>query len=170
MNRAALLKALAKAKLLLMDLDGTLTTGQVMILQGGDRQAFFSARDGYGLALLRENGLKLGIITGSVGTYVEERAKTLKIGILRAGTLKKLDSYREIRDELKLRDEEIVYIGDDFPDALVFPECGVGVAVADSMPSVLARADFITKAKGGEGAVREVAELIREAKGWGEVW
>lgn len=170
LSPAELKKRFKKTKLLLMDLDGTLTDSSVMVLPGNDRQAFFSVRDGYGLALLREHGIQLGIVTGSRGTYVEERAKSLKIEILRSGTLKKLAAYLEIRDELGLKDEEIVYVGDDFPDAAVFAHCGVGVAIGDGMPSVIARAHYVTKAKGGHGAIREVCEWIREAKGWPETW
>lgn len=158
-------QALKKIKLLLMDVDGTLTDGSITMLEGGARTARFSVRDGYGLMLLRHHGIRLGFITGSNHWYVDERAKSLKIDYVVKNTLQKVAAYRQIQTAAGVRDEEVAYIGDDYPDAELFPYIGVAIAVADAMDSVKTRAHAVTLQKGGQGAVREVVEWIREAQG-----
>jgi len=151
---------LLNIKLLLMDVDGVLTSGDIIYSSSGEELKKFNIQDGMGITLARMAGLKTGIITGRVSDMVKRRAEELKIDIISQGNFNKLKPYEDIRDREKLKDEEIAYIGDDLMDLCILNRVGFSVAVANARDEVKAVCDYVTIADGGNGAVREVIEKI----------
>lgn len=151
---------LSKIKMLLTDCDGCLTDGGMYYSEKGDELKKFNTKDGMGVAMLREKGIKFGIITGENIDLVCRRALKLKADECHIGISAKLDVLDFICKKHKLKPEEIAYIGDDRNDIDVIKAVGFGCSVADGTAEAKNAADYVTGAKGGEGAVREVAELI----------
>lgn len=149
-----------KIKCLLTDSDGVLTDGGMYYSEKGDELKKFNTRDGMGIRRLKEKGYITGIITSENINLVRKRADKLKVDILYLGVKNKINVINDICDKYKLTYEEIAYIGDDINDLEVIKSVGFGCAVHDAMPEVRAEAYYVTMAKGGEGAVREIAELI----------
>ncbi|HEX4131413.1 MAG TPA: HAD hydrolase family protein [Pirellulales bacterium] len=151
-------------ELILSDVDGVLTEGSIIFDNEGIELKRFHIRDGLGIKLWRRAGGKFGIVTGRNSHIVNLRAAELGIGIVRQGTEDKLAAAKEIMGQLELRPEQICYIGDDLPDLAAIQFAGVGVAVADACTEVRDAADYVTKAAGGRGAVRETVEWILKAQ------
>ena len=147
-------------KLVLMDVDGVLTSGDIIYSSSGEELKKFNIQDGMGITLARMAGLKTGIVTGRVSEMVKRRAEELKFDIISQGNFNKLKPYEEIREQEKLKDEEIAYIGDDLLDLCILNRVGFSVAVANARDEVKAVCDYVTIADGGIGAVREVIEKI----------
>jgi len=156
---------LEKIKLILMDVDGVLTTGKIIYSASGDELKEFDIQDGMGITLARMAGLKTGIITGRTSPMVQRRAEELKYDIISQGSFDKLPRYSEIRDQAGLSDAEICYIGDDVLDLSILKRVGFSVAVANAQDVVKARCDYTTTHRGGDGAVRESIEKILKAQG-----
>jgi 3-deoxy-D-manno-octulosonate 8-phosphate phosphatase (KDO 8-P phosphatase) len=156
---------LIKIKMLLMDVDGVLTEGDIIYSSSGEDLKKFNIQDGMGITLARRAGLKTGIITGRSSEAVTKRAEELKYDVISQGNFNKLKPYEEIRAQFGLEDEEIVYIGDDLPDLPVLQRVGFSVAVANARDEVKAVCDYITIAEGGKGAVREVIDKILKRQG-----
>jgi len=161
---ASLRTKLAKIKLLAMDVDGVLTDAGMYYSENGDELKKFNTRDGKGIELLRSAGIKIAFITSEKTKIVERRAAKLKIDELYQGTQDKLAAIREIISKYKLTNDEVAYIGDDINDLNVLQAVGLAITVADGLPENRSVAHYITRARGGEGAVREVATLILEAR------
>lgn len=153
-------------KAILVDVDGTLTNSCVLTGPEIQEQAMFSKRDGYGLKLLQKYGIKLGIITASVGGYIEKRAEALKFDFLYTGYLDKIKAFNSLLEKENLEPKNIAYIGDDYPDIPILKVAGFSGAVNDAMPLVKEKVHYITDQKGGDGAVREFTEVIRVARGF----
>jgi len=151
---------LINIKLILMDVDGVLTSGDIIYSSSGEELKKFDIHDGMGISLARMAGLKTGIITGRVSEMVKRRAEELKFDVISQGNINKLKPYEEIRDREGLSNEEIAYIGDDIPDICILKRVGFSVAVANARDEVKAICDYVTTAPGGKGAVREVIEKI----------
>jgi 3-deoxy-D-manno-octulosonate 8-phosphate phosphatase (KDO 8-P phosphatase) len=155
-------------KLLLTDCDGVLTDGGLLYTFDGKRvlegAKIFHIRDGQGLKLAREAGLKLGIISGRVSPSLTARARELQIDHLHQGIDDKLSVYEQIKTAEGLTDEQIAYIGDDLPDLAVMRRAGLAFAVADAVDEIRECAHFVTSKPGGRGAVRETIELILKAQ------
>ncbi len=159
-----------KVKLLIMDVDGVLTDGRIVLDENGNELKFFNVRDGHGIVLLHRIGVETAIITGRQSKIVERRAKELSIPYVYQKVFDKLKVYEELKDRLSLKDEEIAYVGDDVVDIPIMRRVGFSVSVADAHEEVKRIAHYITSKPGGKGAVREVAELIIKAKGlWDKV-
>lgn len=156
---------LARAKLLLMDVDGVLTDGGVTWNNAGIEQKTFHIRDGLGIRLWSKAGCTAGIVTGRSSHVVELRARELGISVVRQGVVDKWPVVAEVLSALSITWEETIYIGDDLPDLAVIRDCGVGVAVADAAPEVRDAARIVTRSSGGCGAVREVVEMALSARG-----
>jgi YrbI family 3-deoxy-D-manno-octulosonate 8-phosphate phosphatase len=156
---------LARVQLLLLDVDGVLTDGGVTWTNDGIEQKTFSIRDGLGIRLWQQAGGRTGIITGRSSRVVQLRAEELGIGIVRQGIGDKLEAATAVLAEQGLDWEQAAFIGDDLPDLPVVMRCGVGVAVADACPELVAAATLVTQRPGGRGAVREVIERMLEARG-----
>ncbi len=153
-----------KIKMILMDVDGTLTDGKLTLLPDGEELKSYHVRDGLGILLARLAGLKTGIITGKTSKPLEIRAQKLKIVELHQGILDKMRVLEEILDKHALAPEEVAFIGDDLGDLDVLKKVGLAGAVADAHPVVKKNCHFISAHPGGGGAVREFIELILEAQ------
>lgn len=156
---------LAAIKLLLLDVDGVMTDGRIIYDQQGNELKAFDVKDGHGLKMLQRTGCQVGIITGRTSTVVTRRARELGISILYQGAKVKLEPYLEILDRTGFQDHQIAYMGDDLVDLPVLRRVGFSVAVADAVPQLAERVDYVTKRPGGRGAVREVCDLLLQALG-----
>lgn len=151
---------LRNIKLLVMDCDGVLTDGRLYFGPSGEELKVFFVRDGQGLVDWHTAGRRSGIISGRDSQIVEIRAKQLGIEFVYQGREEKVSALNEMILEAGVLREEVVYIGDDNPDAEVFPFVGLAVAVADGTESVKSAAHLVTRANGGKGAVREVIDIL----------
>src|SRR5258708_882621 len=161
-----------KIRVLLMDVDGVLTDGRIWLLSRRDGTASeikgFSAYDGAGLKLARAAGLRTGLITGRESSAVTQRARECEIEFVYQHRTTKLGALEEILQTTGASANEVAYVGDDLPDLSVLGRVGLAVAVANAAPEVKRAAHFVTSRAGGEGAVREVIELI-VSRGSGEI-
>jgi len=148
-----------------MDVDGVLTDGKLHFTSDGQEFKSFDVQDGHGIAMANRAGLLLGFVSGRPSKATEQRAADLGLKIVKQGPVNKMDMVEEIKREHKLRDEEIAFIGDDLVDLPVLRRVGLGVAVPNAVAEVKAVAHYITKRRGGDGAVREVIEMILKARG-----
>jgi len=153
-------------KLLLMDCDGVLTDGRIMLLENGDEQKTFDVKDGHGIVLLHHAGLKSGIISGRTSSFVQRRAWELGMSLefVRQGCRNKIKEFEDVLAQAQLQAQEVAFIGDDVTDLPIMRRVGLAVAVADAVEETKQAAHYITERKGGHGAVREVAELILKAQ------
>jgi len=170
----ALKKRAAKIKLLLMDVDGTMTDGGVTLLSQTDGTALeiktFDAHDGQGLTLAQTAGLRTGCITGRESAALLRRAQEMKMEFVYMKQPVKMPAYEEILRKAGVSDSAVAYIGDDLPDIPLMRRAGLAVAVGDAVPEVKEAAHYTTRALAGHGAVREVVELILKSKGiWTEM-
>src|SRR5215831_6944818 len=171
---SALKKRAARIKVLLMDVDGTMTDGGVILLSQPDGSALeikrFDAHDGQGLTLAHTAGLKTGCITGRESPALLRRAHEMKMDYIYMKIPLKMPAYEEILTKAGVRDAEVAFVGDDLPDIPILKRVGLAVAVGDAGPEVKKVAHFTTKAHAGRGAVREAIELILKSKGiWDEL-
>ncbi len=154
---------LAKAsqiKLLVCDVDGVLSDGKVYFTNQEDEIKNFNIKDGLGIKLLQKNNIAVAIITGRKSKIVEVRAKELGINYLYQGQSNKQSAFDSLLEQLKLNKEQVAHIGDDLPDLPLMKQTGLGISVADGYSFVRQQADWVTSKKGGEGAVREAADLL----------
>lgn len=156
---------LKKIQMLLLDVDGVLTDGGIILGSNGQELKVFNVQDGMGITLAKSGGMKIGMITGRRSEVVALRAQELHVDALYQGVCDKLDTYTEILDSYGLQDGEICYVGDDLSDVPVMRRVGVAVAVANAREEVKKVANYITNNNGGGGAVREVVELLLKSKG-----
>jgi 3-deoxy-D-manno-octulosonate 8-phosphate phosphatase (KDO 8-P phosphatase) len=158
-----------RIKLLIMDCDGVLTDGRIILLPGGEETKSFDVRDGHAMVMAERAGLRLAIISGRQSFAVRARAKELQVAHLYEKAWSKTGPYEEIAASEGLTDADICYIGDDVVDIPLIRRAGLGVAVADADDETRQRAHFVTERGGGRGAVREVIELILKSQGkWDE--
>jgi YrbI family 3-deoxy-D-manno-octulosonate 8-phosphate phosphatase len=159
-----------KIELILSDIDGVMTDGGIRLLDDGRQIMVFHIRDGMGIRLWREAGGRFGIVTGRNLESVRRRAADLRLDFVRQGIDDKLPVVDEIAAELKLNREAICYIGDDLLDLHAIRAVGLGIAVADAPEEVRRAAKYTTSVRGGDGAVREVIEVILKNTGrWEDV-
>ncbi len=149
-----------KIKWILMDVDGTLTDGTLLILPDGEELKSYNVRDGLGILLAHLAGIKTGIITGKISKSLEKRAEKLRIEEIHQGILDKKTALHEILDKNDVDAEEVAYIGDDLGDLEVIKSVGFAAAVADAHPEIKKHSHFICNIPGGRGAVREFIEFI----------
>ncbi|HIF9513767.1 TPA: 3-deoxy-manno-octulosonate-8-phosphatase KdsC [Photobacterium damselae] len=152
-------------QLLICDVDGVFSDGRIYMGNNGEELKTFHTRDGYGVKSLMNAGIQVAIITGRRSNIVENRMQALGIEHIYQGQDNKLAAYQDIIDKLAIEPQHIAYIGDDLIDWPVMAKIGLSVCVADGHPLLAQRADFITRIQGGYGAVREICDLILEAKG-----
>mgnify|MGYP001305617899 CR=1 FL=1 len=153
-----------RIKLLIMDCDGVLTDGRIYFGPTGEELKVFHVRDGQGLVEFHKAGFRSGIISGRNSPIVELRAKQLGVEFIFQGRKEKVSAFHELIAAAGVTAEETAFIGDDTPDAEVFPYVGLAVAIADAHEAVKAAAHYVAKADGGRGAVRELIDLILNAK------
>ncbi|WP_072054793.1 3-deoxy-manno-octulosonate-8-phosphatase KdsC [Aliivibrio fischeri] len=152
-------------KLLICDVDGVFSDGLVYMGNDGEELKTFHTRDGYGVKSLMSAGVEIAIITGRSSKIVENRMTALGIKLIYQGQDNKLQAYQDILTKLNVSPEHTGYIGDDLIDWPVMEKVALKVCVADGHPLLVQRANYVTTIKGGHGAVREVSDLILEAKG-----
>ncbi len=159
--------AIAKAKdirLLLLDVDGVLTNGSLLYTGDSQESKAFNTQDGFGLRLLREGGIDVGIITARSSEVVAKRANELKMRYIYQGLPKKIEAFQDILKISGLRPFEIAYMGDDWLDLPLLQQVGLAIAPFNAVREVQEAVHFITERKGGEGAVRDACDLILEAQ------
>jgi len=161
------LRALARAKeikLLLLDVDGVLTDGNLLYSGSGEESKSFNTQDGFGLRLLGEAGLHVGVITARESEVVARRAAELKMHYIYQGVANKNDAFRKVMKAAGLKPYQIAYMGDDWLDLGLLQQVGLAIAPANGVREVKAAAHFITERPGGGGAVRDACDLIIEAQ------
>ncbi len=159
---------LKKIKLLILDVDGVMTDGRIIFDSNGVESKFFNVKDGHGIKMLQRSGIEVGIVSGRQSQVVANRAKELGITLVYQGSLDKLTPYLDILEKTGLADEQIAYVGDDIIDLPVMRRVGFAAAPADALEYVIQHAHFVTRNRGGWGAVREVCDLILMAQGMWE--
>ncbi len=165
---AAWLEALPQAKqvqLLLLDVDGVLTDGSITYGTGGGESKSFNTQDGLGIRLLQDSGVAVGIITARSSEAVTRRAQDLHLTHVYQGKQDKLTVFEEILKESGLRPPQVAYMGDDWLDLPILNRVGFAAAPANAVPEIRQRVHYTAEHRGGRGAVREVCDLILEARG-----
>jgi 3-deoxy-D-manno-octulosonate 8-phosphate phosphatase (KDO 8-P phosphatase) len=152
-------------RLVLMDVDGVLTDGTVLLLPDGREAKSFHIRDGLGIVLAQRAGLKMGVLSGRASESLAARAAELRLDVVRQGVSDKRAVFEEILREQGLRAQEVAYMGDDLNDLAVLTEVGLSAAPADAPFEVRAQAFMVMDARGGHGCVREFLEAILKARG-----
>lgn len=161
---------LQQIRLVVLDCDGVLTDGTICINADGSEAKTFHVHDGCGVKYLQRAGLKTAILSGRTAAAVAHRAKELGIKHVLQGYKTKLEGLKELLRKTRLEAEAVCYVGDDLPDLPVLRAVGFGVAVANARAEVRKAADYVTRARGGNGAVRELAEMILKAQAkWGGI-
>ncbi len=164
----------SKIRLLLMDVDGVLTDGKLYNVPGPDGNMVetkgFDSQDGIALQWLARLGIPAGLISGRVSPATIERARQCKFKYVYQGHTEKIPIIDEILADAKVDPAEVAYIGDDLTDVVVMRRVGLAIATANARPEVKAIAHHVTSVAGGQGAVREVIELLLRAQGrWSEI-
>lgn len=155
----------ARIKLFLMDCDGVMTDASIWILENSEDQKAFNTRDGLGLDLWHRAGLKSGVISGRVSSALTRRAEKLGMSYVCQGCDDKEKAFAEIVSAAGLTNAEVAFAGDDLNDIPLMRQSGLAIAVADAAFETRENAHYITQARGGHGAVREIVELILKAQG-----
>lgn len=156
---------LQQTEVLLLDVDGVLTSGRVLYFAGGEEAKTFDVRDGLGIRMVREAGVRVGLISGRKSAAVDRRAAELGIEYCHTGVKDKVGLLASILSQAGCSQAQAAYVGDDLVDLAIMGQVGLAVAVADAHEAVKQHADMITTRPGGRGAVREVCERILSAKG-----
>jgi 3-deoxy-D-manno-octulosonate 8-phosphate phosphatase (KDO 8-P phosphatase) len=157
---ASLRKKLARIRLVIMDVDGVLSDGRIIYDANGIEYKSFDAHDGYGISKAKSKGLQLAIISGRKSKVVTIRATYLGISEVYQGRVDKVSVFKKIQKKLKYGNEQCCFIGDDEFDLPLLRIVGFSAAPADAMENVRQAVDYVTKKKGGRGAVREVLDMI----------
>lgn len=152
-------------KLLLLDVDGVLTDGGIVIDERGQEVTRFDVQDGHGVKLLQQAGIRVGLLTGRASRAVAVRAERLSIGLVYQNVADKLLGYHRVKADTGLTDAEIAYVGDDMQDLPVLRRVAFAVAVKNAWDGLKPHAHYVTAREGGRGAVREVAELLLRLTG-----
>jgi 3-deoxy-D-manno-octulosonate 8-phosphate phosphatase (KDO 8-P phosphatase) len=163
-----------KIKLLLMDVDGVLTNGKLFHFPDAQGNMVetkgFDSQDGIALQWMQWKGLKTGVISGRESLATAERARQVKMTYVYQGHIEKIPILEKILAEANLQPDEVAYMGDDLTDLVVMRRVGFAIAVANARAEVKREAHYVTEATGGNGAVREVIEILLEAQGfWSEI-
>jgi 3-deoxy-D-manno-octulosonate 8-phosphate phosphatase (KDO 8-P phosphatase) len=152
-------------KMLMLDVDGVLTDGSIILDNEGNEYKSFHVRDGHGIKMLIHAGIHVAIITGRHSRVVERRAQELGITEVFQKCHDKRTVYKKLVEQYLLDDREVAYIGDDIVDAPIMDMVGLPVAVSDATEDTKAFAVLVTKSRGGRGAVREITDFILKSKG-----
>jgi len=154
-----------KTRVTIFDVDGVLTDGALYYADAGEGMKAFSVHDGHGIRMLRDAGVAAAIISSRSSGALEARARNLGIELLYQGAADKLAAFSELLVRCGIRAEACAYVGDDLVDLPVMQRCGLAVAVPDAPAAVRRQAHYVTRARGGRGAVREICEIILRAQG-----
>ncbi len=163
-----------RIRLLLMDVDGVLTDGHLINVPGPDGKMYetkmFDSQDGIALQWLSWHSIQTGVISGRLSPATEERARQVKMTYVYQGHIEKIPILEEILQKSAIASADTAYVGDDLTDVVVMRRVGFAIAPANARPEVKRAAHYVTTASGGAGAIREVAELLLEARGkWADI-
>ncbi len=159
------LKRAARIKLVAFDVDGVLTDGGLYIGDNGVEYKAFYSRDGHGMRMLLDSGVKIGVITGRQSQLVADRMVSLGVEHVYQGCREKGPGFESLLKDTGLKGDEVAFVGDDVMDLPAMSRAGLAIAVADAHPLVIEHAHWKTSSPGGRGAVREVCELVMRARG-----
>ncbi len=160
----------ADIELLILDVDGVLTAGEVIMDETGRLSYHFNVQDGSGIKYWYRCGGKAAIITGRSSNAVEVRAKELGIEFVYQSAIRKMEAYRRCLADCRIDPMRVACVGDDLPDLPLLKNCGFPVAVANAVREVKSQSAYVTQRSGGDGAVREVIEMLLQARGrWTEI-
>jgi 3-deoxy-D-manno-octulosonate 8-phosphate phosphatase (KDO 8-P phosphatase) len=154
----------AKVKLILLDVDGVLTDGAVVIYGDGSESKRFHIRDGIALVWAQRAGITVGLLSARQSPTTMQRAAQLGITLIHQGVSSKISTYDQIVGDMVLTDDEVAYMGDDIVDLAVLGRVGLSAAPANAVAEVRSRVDFVSGFPGGDGAVRELVEIVLRAK------
>jgi len=159
-----------KIKILVLDVDGVLTDGRIIMDDRGRETKFFDVRDGHGLKMLMRTGIEVVFLTGRKSRVVEHRARELGVTEVYQGALNKVEIFEALLERKGLKASEAAYVGDDIVDVPVLRRAGFSVAVVNAVAEAKRAAHYVTRKRGGRGAVREVCEVILKGQGkWGDI-
>lgn len=168
--KKSLREKLQHIKILIMDVDGVMTDGRIIINDDGRETKNFDVRDGHGIKLVQRYGIEVALLTGRQSEVVKHRANELGITEVHQKIFNKKEVFVEILQKNNLNADQAAFIGDDIIDIPVLKEAGFSATVADAIDIVKKTVDYVTKKKGGRGAVREVCEMLLQAQGrWPEI-
>jgi 3-deoxy-D-manno-octulosonate 8-phosphate phosphatase (KDO 8-P phosphatase) len=154
-----------KIRVAIFDVDGVLTDGMLYYADSGEEMKAFNVHDGHGMRMLKDSGIALAIISSRSSRCVEARARNLGVDLLFQGATDKLAAFDEVLSRAAVTSEACVYAGDDLVDLPVMKRCGLAVAVPGAPAPVRRQAHYVTRARGGYGAVRELCEIVLHAQG-----
>lgn len=160
----SLLSKAREIKLLICDVDGVLSNGKVYYTNQGEELKSFNIKDGLGIKQLLNNDIQVAIITGRQSAIVDRRASELGIPFIYQGKTDKQAAYQEIIKQLNITESQVAHVGDDLPDLPLMLQSGLGICVADGYYLVKHKADWVTQNVGGQGAVREISDLLLTAQ------
>lgn len=159
------IKRAAQIKAIFFDVDGVLTDGKIIYDDSGRESKQFNVKDGHIISHLKKAGIIVGIITGRESAVVSKRAAELKLDFCHQGIVDKFSVFEKLVSYHKLKKKQVAYIGDDLNDLRILTNCGLSACPADALPYVRSRVDVVTENKGGQGVVREIADLVLTARG-----
>lgn len=149
-----------RIKFIILDVDGVLTDGRITFNSKNEEFKSFDVKDGHGIKMAQRCGIKFAIITGRWSPIVEKRCKELNIDEVHQNTADKAKIFNEILNKYQVKEEEVAYMGDDLADIPVFKQAGLAATVSDTFDYIKKEVHYITKLKGGRGAVRELIDFI----------
>jgi 3-deoxy-D-manno-octulosonate 8-phosphate phosphatase (KDO 8-P phosphatase) len=164
-NKKTIIEKAKKIKLLILDVDGVMTDGSIILDNEGNELKRFHVRDGHGIKMLGKAGIKTGIITGRKSKVVDIRAKELGITDVFQKVYKKSEVYKKILKKYNFKDENVAFMGDDIVDIELLKRAGLSAVPADADEEAKKYADIVMKKDGGRGAVRELTDLILKSSG-----
>jgi 3-deoxy-D-manno-octulosonate 8-phosphate phosphatase (KDO 8-P phosphatase) len=153
-----------RVELVLFDVDGVLTDGKIVLHADGTESKTFDIKDGTAIVWAQRSGLRVGVLSARSSASTAQRAAQLGITLVHQGVASKLDAYERILDDLALTDDRVAYMGDDLLDLPVLTRSGLSAAPADAVEDVRARVHFVSSARGGDGAARDLIEVILRAQ------
>jgi 3-deoxy-D-manno-octulosonate 8-phosphate phosphatase (KDO 8-P phosphatase) len=162
---ARVLKRAAKIRCLFLDIDGVMTDCKLYLTPDGEELKAVNVKDGLGIKMLMKAGIDVAVISGRPSLAMQKRLAYIGVEHVYLNTEDKLGAYEEVRAKLKLKHEQCAHMGDDVPDLPLFEHVGLALAVADAHPRIKAAAHWTSQNRGGDGAIREAADLILEAQG-----
>jgi 3-deoxy-D-manno-octulosonate 8-phosphate phosphatase (KDO 8-P phosphatase) len=154
----------ARIKLVLFDVDGVLTDGKILLHHDGTESKQFDIKDGTAVVWALRHGLTVGLLSARSSAATAQRAAQLGVTLVHQGVASKLDTFEQIVGDMMLDAEEVAYMGDDVLDLPVLARVGLSAAPADAAPDVRARVDWVSGYRGGDGAARELIEMILKAQ------
>ena len=160
-----LLERLLNINLIVLDLDGVLTNGKILLNTDGEWLRQMDVKDGYAIQLAKKSGFEVAVVSGSFSSQAEQRLKKLGVDIFIQGASRKSEDLLHLMQQLSLKNENILYVGDDIPDIDAFYLAGVKACQADAVHEIKETADFISSKNGGDGCVREIIEKVMRVQG-----